>query len=279
MTSNGDALSSPVAQLQPRVSVAALVSPTAFAGNLEAYNFDGGATVDPERLVTEVAVEVAKTATNRVFNGLAVICRPAAEELGQYFGDQVRAWRAKNAARILDETGAIIEKIEPSLSAQPRIVARVLEDGSWTDDETLQSLWAGLLATSCTAEGGTDENLLFFDLLKNMTTGQARIIVNVCEDMPIIDGMKYQVQAAKVIERSISEWLRISECRSVLELASSLQRLRTSGWIHQNGGHVSERSLDDPVQVQPLPICLHFYAKACGHFGDLRDFYQIARAA
>ncbi|SIT41696.1 conserved hypothetical protein [Paraburkholderia piptadeniae] len=234
--------------------------------------------MDGERLVTEVAVEVAKTATNRVFNGLALICGPAAKELGQYFADQVRAWRANNAAQILDETGAIIESIEPVLSAQPRIVARVLEDGSWTDDPTLQSLWAGLLATSCTAEGGTDENLLFFDLLKNMTTGQARIIANVCDDMPIVDGMKYQVQADETIERSTSEWLDISGCTSVLELASSLQRLRTIGLIHPNGGHVSERSADDSVEVQPTPLCLHFYARARGHFGDLRDFYKIAGA-
>jgi hypothetical protein len=161
-------------------SIAGVVSSTAFTGNLETCNFDGDVIVEPEKLVTEVSVEVAKTATNRVFNGLALICRPAAEELGQYFGDRMRAWRANNAVRIIEDTRAIIERIEPRLSAQPRIVARVLEDGSWTDDETLQSLWAGLLATSCTAEGGTDENLLFFDLLKNLTIGQARIVENVC---------------------------------------------------------------------------------------------------
>jgi hypothetical protein len=38
---------------------------------------------------------------------------------------------------------------EEELHAAPRMVAQAIEQSSWTDDEDLQAMWAGLLVSSC----------------------------------------------------------------------------------------------------------------------------------
>jgi hypothetical protein len=117
---------------------------------------------------------VAQAAVDGAGAFLGRICLPAAEEFGLLLRDKVSAWRAKNAAAItttaeelLEASGGIIDK-----QAHPRIVGKVLEHGSWEDDETVQTMWAGLLASSCSSDGKDQSNLVFINLLEQMTSAQ-----------------------------------------------------------------------------------------------------------
>ena len=115
---------------------------------------------------------------------LSRICLPAAAELGLMFQDKVRYWRLNNIIKIIEKSEEKMdfggEKLV--LSAHPRVVKEIMENGSWCDDETLQEMWAGLIASSCDKNNGEDINLLFVNTLKNLTSNQAKILNYICEN-------------------------------------------------------------------------------------------------
>jgi len=83
---------------------------------------------------------------------LGRICLPAAEEFGQLLRDRIKYWRAVNASKIAAMAEARLRALNAgkSVQAHPRLVGAIIEQGSWTDDEEVQQMWAGLLASSCT---------------------------------------------------------------------------------------------------------------------------------
>lgn len=109
---------------------------------------------------------------------LGKICMPAAEEAGLLLKDQIHAWRAKNIIRIVEKSKGLLA-FDPNtfeLKASPRVIWKILENGSWTEDENLQNMWAGLLASSCTNEGKDESNLIYIDLLSRITPSEALIL-------------------------------------------------------------------------------------------------------
>ena len=60
--------------------------------------------------------------------------------------------------------------------AHPRIFHEFVERGSLVDDPTLQRAWGGLLAASCTEDGKDQSNLVFTNLISQMTGVQAKIL-------------------------------------------------------------------------------------------------------
>jgi len=116
----------------------------------------------------------AKGALNRLFG-------PAADEFGLLLAQRVRFWRLKNAVEILKKADALLK--EAGLIANPRVGYRILEEGSWCDDEFLQDMWAGLLASSCTDEGKDDSNLVFVHILSQMTSLEARLLSMALDNM------------------------------------------------------------------------------------------------
>jgi hypothetical protein len=66
--------------------------------------------------------------------------------------------------------------------AHPQIVAELLKNGSWANDELSRRLWTGLLASSCTADGKDESNRRFIELLVEVTANQARIFLAGCRE-------------------------------------------------------------------------------------------------
>ena len=66
------------------------------------------------------------------------------------------------------------------LHAHPHMVASILKNGSWEQDELTQRLWAGLLVSSCNEDGLDDSNQEFAELMVQVTTNQAHILVEGC---------------------------------------------------------------------------------------------------
>lgn len=117
-------------------------------------------------------------AIDGVCSFLGKVCMPAAEEFGLLACDQVRTWRLKNIVNIVEKSKGILI-FDPDtfeLKVSPRIVWKILENGSWIEDENLQNMWAGLLASSCTKNGKDESNLIYIDLLSRITPSEAYII-------------------------------------------------------------------------------------------------------
>ena len=111
------------------------------------------------------------------------ICQPVAAEAGAFFRDKMKGYRARHLAAIAGEAKHILE-ITPDglkLKAPPRVVAEIIESGSWCEDEELQKLWGGLLASSATKDGKEESSLIFTDILKRMTSAEAKIVKFACE--------------------------------------------------------------------------------------------------
>ena len=97
----------------------------------------------------------------RIF--LEAVCLPAAQEFGLLLRDKVIRWRLKNAIAIVQEAKRMLEDQGgyAGLSAPPRVIIKVLEEGSCVDAAEVQKMWAGLLASSCTKHANNEVNLIF----------------------------------------------------------------------------------------------------------------------
>jgi hypothetical protein len=89
--------------------------------------------------------------TESVFSGaealLGRVCLPAAEEFGLLLRDKVGKWRRENALATVAKAKDMLE-VAPSEKrhAPPRLVMGNLNRASWTDNEEVQKMWAGLYA-------------------------------------------------------------------------------------------------------------------------------------
>lgn len=131
--------------------------------------------------------DAANEATVRTFDAaegfLSRICLPAAEEFGLLLRDRVSHWRTLNAAKLAQKAAAKLDE-QPNADkkhAHPRIAFQIIEQGSWIEQDDIQDLWAGLLASSCTFDGKDDTNLTFVDLLSRLTASQVRVLNYMCE--------------------------------------------------------------------------------------------------
>ena len=134
----------------------------------------------------EPVAEAAKTIIEKSFNGLGVfletVFRPGLEEFGYLIKDQVRQWRLSNALRVMDKAKGRLgfENNELQILANARVGLSILEECSMVDDEELQEMWAGLFASSCSVDGMDDSNMIFVDLLRRISSVEARILKYGC---------------------------------------------------------------------------------------------------
>jgi hypothetical protein len=203
---------------------------------------------------------------------LSAICLPAAEEFGLLLRDRVSAWRAKNAVEIVIQAQELLkEQMEHVvLHAHPRIIYETIEKGSWAEDQTMQGMWAGLLASSCTAKGKDESNLIFINILSILTSSQAEIINYACENAHVSKSSGGWVKANIILVESA--FLKgLTSIDDEHQLDHELDHLRELGFIY--GGF-------DPNSTQatitPTALCLQFYARAHGFVGSPFDFYQAS---
>ncbi|MFD0717275.1 Abi-alpha family protein [Paenibacillus sp. GCM10027626] len=209
--------------------------------------------------------DALKTVTEKSMTGIGAllsrICLPAAEELGLYFQDKVKQFRSRNTARIVEKTDKLlnIEDDEFKLKALPRLVHEILENGSWCDDETLQDMWAGLLASSCTLDGKDDSNLLFIDILSKLTIVQVKIINYSC----------LNAQSTSLFEPldeilvNLEDLTEITGVKDRYRLDRELDHLRSIGFFAIDGGFFTEKTVLT-ANITPTSLCLHFFMQCNG---------------
>jgi hypothetical protein len=201
---------------------------------------------------------------------LASICLPAAEEFGLLLKDKVSSWRADNAIKIANKAQHILEvrSHELVVSTHPRIIYSTIENGSWAEDDFMQSLWAGLLASSCTTDGKDESNLILINILSQLTSNQAKIIAYACENATIYQSENGFITCEELI-RTIDIVMNITDITDVHHLDRELDHLRSLHLI--NGGLSIDE--DDKAILTPYPLCLHLYTRAKGFAGSPIEFY------
>jgi Abortive infection alpha len=220
---------------------------------------------DSVNRLTRAAVDGASAFLSR-------ICLPAAEELGLLFRDKIAGWRARNAVIVVErardklvDNGVDIANV----NAHPRIVGQILESASWTEDDEIQDLWGGLLASSCSEDGRDESNLIFSTLLAQLTSLEARVI-------------SYGSETAKK-SATAGGWLVAEDLRLSLHELKSITGVDDAHRLDRELDHLRsleliENGFDTLTQIAditPTGLCLHLYMRCKGHRGTPFEFYNV----
>lgn len=230
--------------------------------------------------------EALKIAVEKGFNGaeaiLSKVCLPVAEEFGLMFRDHVRYWRLNNIIRIITKSEKKIEFVngQLELTAHPRVTKEIIENGSWCDDDEIQDMWAGILASSCTVSVGDDSNLIFVNVLKQLTKNQVKILNYICKNCKIrVDknGLLY----AEHIEISYEEICTILGSINLHQIDAELDFLRSHELL-MNDDALGEHGAgfvfgQDKIiaHLEPSPFAINLFIKGQGFKGEPKDYFGV----
>ncbi len=222
--------------------------------------------------VADAFSHISKATVDGASAFLGRICLPAAEEFGLLLQDKVRAWRAANAVRVVAAAKTRSEQylLNQESHAHPRLVAAVLEHGPWSDDGMLQELWGGLLASSCSEDGRDDSNLIFVNLLSQLTGLEVRVLTygcQKCEKMVTPSGLIMSVQGLYV---DIPTLKSLAGTEDLHRIDRELDHLRGLELIHVGiDPHTST------VDITPSALALNLYVRCQGFRGSPVEFFGL----
>ena len=213
--------------------------------------------------IGEAGLEVVKASIKGVSSFLEVVFKPGLEELGYLVKDQVRLWRLNNILRTLEKAQGKFEfdGKEINLTANARVGISIMEGCSEVDNEELQDLWAGLFVSSCTPDGKDDSNMNFVDLLRRMSSVEAKIIDYACKNSTkFLYPNKLILSDGLTI--SFEELVAVTGTNDLYRLDSELDHMRSiellvSGDNFEGGGGgftASDTELEANITPSPLAL-------------------------
>jgi hypothetical protein len=159
------------------------------------------------------------------------------------------------------------------MHANPRTVLRIIADGSWANEDWIQQLWAGLLATSCAFKAKDELDSDLADRLSQLAPVHMRIFKAACIRAEKIDSDDWQL-ISKPLKFEVNELQQISGVQSLANIERDVFHLADLGLLEES---VRSRSLRLPeeINVTPSSLGLRLYALCNGHRGLLQDFYAL----
>jgi hypothetical protein len=121
----------------------------------------------------------------RLAEALAFLCRispDGADAITELMRERLCNYRLASAIEIALRAQKMLAFSvgTDGMHAPPHVAMHVLETGSWADTDWIQQFWAGLLVSSCTADGRDDSNLRFVDIFAQLTPTHLRILEVAC---------------------------------------------------------------------------------------------------
>ncbi|MEP6262817.1 MAG: hypothetical protein ABJ092_14670 [Gillisia sp.] len=194
---------------------------------------------------------------------LSLTCKPALGEIGQMAKDKVRYWRLNNTIKMLEKAKGKLDfqNNRFELKSHPRIGLSIIENSSLIDNDFVLDLWAGLFASSCTIDGQDDENLIFVDILKSLTTAQARIIQYAVENSRKVLYPNGLVTADGDLKVHADELKRIMGVENIHRIDRELDSLDYMGLIP---GGFNTSGPDLIANISPSYLALSLYIRCQG---------------
>lgn len=217
---------------------------------------------------------ITETATDGVRAFLGRICLPAAEEFGLLLHNKICNWRANNATSVTLKAEAMLKKFPGSekFRAHPRIVGTLIDQASWCDDDVVQSMWAGLLATSCSDDGSDQSNLLFINTLTQLNTSEVRLLTYACEQSKKEKSNVGWILVREELKMSLDKLIEISGRVDIHRLDLELDHLRVLGLLWPIGGFHPEST--DAV-LSPTAFGLQLYVRGQGFIGSPVEYFVL----
>lgn len=219
---------------------------------------------------------------------LKAVCLPASEEFGLMFQDKVRTWRLTNIIKVLEkaEGKLIFHDDKLQLRANPKVALSIIDNASLIDDEELQTWWAGLFASSCTEDGKDDQNLIFVNLLKDLTSFEVKLLGYCC-----INCQKYFYPDKLIVpygdfRLSIDEITRITGVSDISRMDREIDHmisigLFSTGIIEESGFNIDKGQIYARLTPSALALNLFYKANAAVNtppdvfWGDTLSLYPI----
>jgi len=226
--------------------------------------------------VANAIEKVTDVAVDKAASFLTLICRPAAEEYGLMLRDKVKIQRQINAVNLVLKAEKKFKSLgmPKHFHANPRLVSRIIEEGSWIDDEGLQEMWAGLLTSSCSANGKDDSNLLFINYLSQITSLQAKVLNYGCTINPMAlnnDGEVWpDIRKAGRIRVSHAEIIDVLKEDNLDRIALEFAYLNKMGLLAFTfGSDVKEAK----THVYPTYLGVSLYVRCQGFTRSAAEYY------
>lgn len=166
-----------------------------------------------------------------VSNFLNITCRPLLEELTLYVKDNIKIWRLKNLFNTISKAEGKIDYLNGEIvMVNPRIGYLIAENASIVEDDELQDMWAGLFASSASSDGKDDSNIVFINILKQLTMFQANVLkytFNNSRKVRLNNGLIVGSELCK----SINEVYDLFQTRDINKIDRELDSLRSLGLI------------------------------------------------
>lgn len=127
---------------------------------------------------------------------------PMADEIGLMMADKVKAYRVRNWINVVKKTEQMLAEAHIAPNAvPPRLFLPILQGASIEDNETLQSLWAGLLAKA--SEKSDSLSPSFIETLKQLTPVEAQTLNDFFESVPSRDHESFREAATSLVIRAM----------------------------------------------------------------------------
>ncbi len=150
-------------------------------------------------------------------------------------------------------------------------MAQIIEQGSWIEQDDLQEMWGGLLASSCTLDGEDDSNLTFVDLLARLTISQARVFDYVCANAEKSLSTGGWLMGTP-LQINVEDLLRTAGISDIHRLDRELDHLETLGLFAFGSGFYPDSTV---ATLAPSALGLQMYARCHGHSEDPTLFYGL----
>ena len=134
--------------------------------------------------MTDVGEIVKSGAADKLADLIHKLAGPMAEEVGLMLADSIKAYRLKNWLRVAEKTKKILanSKVKPN-AVPPRLLLPIIEASSVESDETLQDLWAGLLASASEQSDQLSPSLI--ETLKQLTPKEAKVLSDLFDEASV----------------------------------------------------------------------------------------------
>lgn len=222
--------------------------------------------------IAEAAKAVVEGSVSGASAFLSRICLPASEEFGYLIRDRVSHWRKIQAVKLTARAENIklrYDKENRYSAAHPRLVMKAISDGSWSDDDQIIDMWAGLLASSCTEDGKSDDNLIFMTLLAQLNRTESLILNFAAENAP-----KFKTPAGFTMAHpfgiNYDELFRLVGHMDVHLADISMDHLREVGLLFGESGFDPN---EKHIVLQPSTLALSMYVRCQGFIGPPASYF------
>ncbi|QOJ19405.1 MAG: DUF4393 domain-containing protein [Gammaproteobacteria bacterium] len=196
---------------------------------------------------------------------------PAAEEIGKALKAHASLWRIRNVDKILKKADELSKDIDINgKKINIRLLHHIIDEGSWNDNEQVMEMWAGLLISSCSNNGQDDSNLIFINILKQMTSSEALILKHACEEyMPTITTPGLIACEEQVI-KTPQELIEITKINDIDQIDRELDHLRSLEVI-QAGFTVGIST----ANIAPTALGIQLFIRCKGYTGSPKEYFGL----